>query len=45
MMSEVADSLAGVSKTVAFLIAAVWILALVILFIAFAMMVNERRRS
>lgn len=45
MMSEVADSLAGVSKTVAFLIAAVWILALVILFIAFAMMVNERRRE
>ena len=45
MMSEVADSLAGVSRTVAFLIAAVWILALAILFIAFAMMVNERRRE
>ena len=45
MMTEVADSLAGVSKTVAILIIAVWILALAILFIAFAMMVNERRRE
>lgn len=45
MMSEVADSLGGVSGTIALLIAAVWVLALVILFIAFAMMVNERRRE
>jgi len=45
MITEVADSLDGVSKTVAVLIAAVWILALVILFITFAMMVNERRRE
>jgi len=45
MITEVADSLGGVSKTVAVLIAAVWILALVILFITFAMMVNERRRE
>ena len=45
MMTEVADSLSGVSKTIAVLIGVVWILALVILFIAFAMMVNERRRE
>ena len=45
MMTEVADSLSGVSKTVAVLIAAVWILALVILLIVFGMMVNERRRE
>lgn len=45
MITEVADSLDGVSKTVAVLIAAVWILALIILFITFAMMVNERRRE
>ena len=45
MLTEVSDSLGGVSRTVAVLIAAVWILALVILFIAFAMMVNERRRE
>lgn len=45
MITEVGDSLAGVSKTIAILIVAVWVLALVILFIAFAMMVNERRRE
>lgn len=45
MMSEVADSLGGVSRTIAVLIGAVWVLALIILFIVFAMMVNERRRE
>lgn len=45
MITEVSDSLSGVSKTVAILIIAVWILALVILYIAFSMMVNERRRE
>ena len=45
MMTEVADSLSGVSRTVAVLICAVWILALIILFIVFSMMVNERRRE
>jgi len=45
MMTEVADSLSGVSGTIAVLIASVWVLALVILFIVFWMMVNERRRE
>lgn len=45
MMSEVADSLAGVSGMITWLIAALWILALIILFIVFGMMVNERRRE
>ena len=45
MMTEVADSLAGVSGTIAVLICAVWVLALVILLITFAMMVSERRRE
>ena len=45
MMTEVADSLNGVSRIIAVLICAVWILALIILFIAFSMMVNERRRE
>ncbi len=45
MMTEVADSLSGVSRTIAVLICAVWILALIILFIVFSMMVNERRRE
>ena len=45
MMTEVADSLSGVSRTIAVLICAVWGLALIILFIVFSMMVNERRRE
>ena len=45
MMTEVADSLSGVSRTIAVLICAVWVLALIILFIVFSMMVNERRRE
>ena len=45
MMTEVADSLSGVSRTVAVLIGAVWVLALIILLIVFSMMVNERRRE
>jgi len=45
MMTEVADSLNGVSRTIAVLIGAVWILALIILFIVFSMMINERRRE
>jgi putative ABC transport system permease protein len=45
MFTDVSDSLTGISKTVALLIGAVWVLAFVILLIAFAMMVNERRRE
>ena len=45
MMTEVADSLNGVSRTIAALIGAVWVLALIILLIVFSMMVNERRRE
>ncbi|MER1992481.1 MAG: ABC transporter permease [Eubacteriales bacterium] len=45
MITEVADSLSGVSRTIAVLIIAVWVLALIILLIVFSMMVNERRRE
>ena len=45
MLTGVADSLTGVSRTVALLIGAVWALAIVILLIAYAMMINERRRE
>ena len=45
MITEVADSLSGVSWTIAVLIIAVWVLALIILLIVFSMMVNERRRE
>lgn len=45
MITGVSDSLAGVSRTIALLIGAVWVLAFVILLIAFAMMIHERRRE
>ncbi|MBR1606321.1 MAG: ABC transporter permease [Clostridia bacterium] len=45
MLTQVSDSLAGVSRTVTLLIVAVWALALIILLIAFAMMAAERRRE
>ena len=45
MLTDVSDSLTGISRTVTLLIAAVWALAFVILLIAFIMMVGERRRE
>ena len=45
MFTDVSDSLTAISHTVALLIGAVWALALVILLIAHAMMINERRRE
>lgn len=45
MITGVSDSLTGVSRTIALLIGAVWVLAFVILLIAFAMMIHERRRE
>lgn len=45
MLTEVSDSLYGISRTVTVLIGAVWVLSFVILLIAFAMIVNERRRE
>ena len=45
MLTGVSDSLKAASGTVTWLIAALWVLALIILFIVFVMMVNERRRE
>ena len=45
MLTDVSDSLSGVSDTITTLIGAIWVLALVILLTAFAMIVNERRRE
>ena len=45
MLTDVSDSLAGISKTVTVLISAIWALALVILLIAFAMIAGERKRE
>ncbi|MBQ9263445.1 MAG: ABC transporter permease [Clostridia bacterium] len=45
MITDVSDSLAAVSGTVTLLIIAVWVLAFIILLIAFAMISNERKRE
>lgn len=45
MLTDVSDSLAGISNTVTILIAGIWVLALIILLIAFAMIAGERKRE
>ena len=45
MITDVSGSLSGISRTVTWLTAAIWILSLVILLIAFAMIVNERKKE
>ena len=45
MITGVSDSLAGVSRTVTVLIIAVWVLAFIILLLAFAMIIRERVRE
>lgn len=45
MISGVSSSLQGVSDVVGILIAAIWVLALVIMIIVFAMSANERRKE
>ena len=45
MITQVSDSLAGISRTVTLLIAAVWVLCLVILLLVNLLSVNERRRE
>ncbi len=45
MITGVSDSLAGVSRTVTLLIAAVWALAFIILLLAFALIIRERARE
>jgi putative ABC transport system permease protein len=45
MLTGVSDSLAGISRTVTLLIAAVWALALVILLLAFLLIIRERARE
>ena len=45
MLTDVSDSLSAISGTVATLIGAVWLLALVILVVAFVMIANERKRE
>ena len=45
MISGVSDSLAGISSVTGILIAAVWVLVVIILLLVFTMSVNERRRE
>ncbi len=45
MITGVSDSLAGISRTITILIAAVWALAFVILLLAFVLIVRERTRE
>ncbi|MBR6029742.1 MAG: ABC transporter permease [Clostridia bacterium] len=45
MITQVSDSLAGITRTIGVLIAAVWALTVIILLIVFAMMTAERRRE
>ena len=45
MIAGISDSLRGTSDLIGVLIAAVWVLGLVILLLAFTMSVNERRRE
>ncbi len=45
MFTDVSDSLSGIARAARALIGAVWALALVVLLVAFAMMIHERRRE
>ena len=45
MITVVSDSLAGVSRTVTILIAAVWLLAFIILMLAYVLIIRERTRE
>ncbi|HBI85098.1 MAG TPA: ABC transporter permease [Ruminococcus sp.] len=45
MISGIADGLAGVSAVIGILIAAVWVLGMVILLLVFTMSVNERKKE
>ena len=45
MISDVSDSLSGVSATVSVLMVVVWILSVVILAIVFTMIINERKKE
>ncbi|MBQ6373857.1 MAG: ABC transporter permease [Clostridia bacterium] len=45
MFTDVSDSLSGIARAAWTLIGAVWVLALIILLVVFAMMIHERRRE
>ena len=45
MITDVSGSLSGISRTVTWLIGAVWVLSLIILLTAYAMIANERKKE
>ena len=45
MITDVSGSLSGIAKMITWLIAAIWLLSLVILITAFAMIANERKKE
>lgn len=45
MISGVSSGLVGISKTISVLIIAIWILAFIIMFLAFSMTLNERKKE
>lgn len=45
MVSEISSGLGSVSKIIGFLVAAIWILAIVVLIVVFAMISNERKKE
>ena len=45
MITDVSEALAGIARTVTWLIAAVWVLAFLILLVVFVMIANERRKE
>ena len=44
MLSEIAGSLSGVSKTITLLFAAVWVMVFIVLVVSFSVLVGERKK-
>ncbi|MFR6111233.1 MAG: hypothetical protein ACLUIQ_07620 [Dialister invisus] len=45
MLSEIAGSLSGVSKTITLLFAAVWVMVFIVLVVSFSVLVGERKKN
>ena len=45
MISDIAGGLGGVSRVIGFLVGAIWVLAVIVLAVSFAMLSNERKKE
>lgn len=45
MLSEIAGSLSGISKTITLLFAAVWVMVFIVLAVSFSVLVGERKKN